>query len=77
MHPLCPDLSSLSDEELHKKHGELMQRLSFAYGQGGTDMYQQLSMLISDYRAEIQRRNQKHLEEMQKQIEARNKALKK
>lgn len=74
MHPLVSDLSKLTDDELHKKHGELMQRLNFAYGRGrNSHMVQQIYMLLDDYRNEIQRRNQKHLEEMQRQIEARQK----
>lgn len=75
MHPLIGNLSSLSDDELHKKHGELMQRLNFSFNRNSY-LTQQLMMILEDYRAEIQRRNQKQLEEMQKLIDAR-KQLKK
>lgn len=63
MHPLSPDLSKLSDEELHKKRGELYNRRVFAYRMGHSQMIQQLELLLFDYDLEVQRRNQKALEE--------------
>jgi len=65
MHPLAPDLSSLSDADLHKKHGELVQRLNQSYHMG-SGLVGQLQMLLDDYNAEIQRRNQQLLDEMAK-----------
>jgi len=56
MHPLSPDLSSLTDADLHKKHGELIKRLYQAQ-RYGSDVAGQLSMLVGDYQLEIQRRN--------------------
>lgn len=64
MHPLSPNLSALSDAELHKKHGELVQRLTQAYRIGPYGIVGQLQMLLDDYNLEIQRRNQKHYEEI-------------
>ena len=66
MHPLAPDLSALSDAELHKKHGELVARLSQAYSIGPYGIIGQLQMLLENYTAEIQRRNAKVMEEMLK-----------
>lgn len=66
MHPLAPDLSNLSDDELHKKRGDLQQKIMFAYRMGQGGMVGQIQLLIADYDAEIQRRNQKLLDEMSK-----------
>jgi hypothetical protein len=66
MHPLAPDLSLLTEEELHKKHGELQTRIMFAYRMGHGDMVGQLQLLIGDYEMEIQRRNQKIMDQLQK-----------
>jgi hypothetical protein len=65
MHPLSPDLSNLSDAELHKKHGELIKRLYQAQ-RYGSDVAFQLNMLMGDYQAEIQRRNAAVMEEARK-----------
>ena len=65
-HPLSPDLTSLSLEELHSKHGELLKKITLAYSWGNAAMVQQLQMLLADYNYEIDVRNQKQLDEMQK-----------
>ena len=65
MHPLAPDLSKLSDEELHTKRGELQNRLGFAYRVGSYDMVEQLQLLLQDYAIEVERRNQKMMEDAQ------------
>ena len=66
MHPLTPDLSGLSDDELHKKRAELSNRMMFAHRMGHGDMIGQIQLLIGDYEMEIQRRNQKMLDDMNK-----------
>ena len=66
MHPLAPDLSNLSDEELHTKRGELMNRMTQAYRFGNADMANQLQLLLQDYAMEVERRNQKMLDQAQK-----------
>ena len=66
MHPLTPDLSNLTDEELYNKRNELQNRLGYAYRAGYSDMVNQLNMLIQDYMLEIERRNQKMLEDARK-----------
>ena len=66
MHPLAPDLSKLTDDELQKKRSELQSRLAFVYRMGNADLVGQLSMLINDYDIEIQTRNQKLMDQMTK-----------
>ena len=73
MHPLAPDLSKLSDDELHskrselqKKRSELQNRLMFVYRTNNSDLISQLQMLIYDYDIEIQTRNQKLMDQMAK-----------
>jgi hypothetical protein len=66
MHPLAPDLSKLSLDELNGKYAELMQRLSLSHRWGRPDMVAQLQLLMQGYQQEIQSRNQKALEAMEK-----------
>lgn len=66
MHPLTPDLSKLTTEELNVKYNELVKRSTFAYRMGRPDIIQQLQMLMEDYQSEISARNQRALEEMEK-----------
>lgn len=65
-HPLTPDLTKLSMEELTNKHSELLKRITYAYRIGQMDMVQQLQMLMDDYQNELNDRNRKQLEEMNK-----------
>jgi hypothetical protein len=65
-HPLTPDLSKLTLDELNSKYGDLLKRTTYAYNIGNPDMVQQLQMLMEDYRNEIDIRNRKQLEEMEK-----------
>jgi hypothetical protein len=64
MHPLAPDLSGISDDELHKKRAELQNRMVFAYRMGQGDIIGQIQLLLGDYDMEIQKRNQKMLDDM-------------
>jgi hypothetical protein len=66
MHPLQPNLVELSNEDLHKKYGDLMMRMTKSYQWGRPDMVAQLQLLAHGYKEEIDRRNEKALEEMQK-----------
>lgn len=66
MHPLSPDLTQLSDTDLHKKYNDLVSRLTQSYRFGSMSVVNQLQMIIDDYRLEIQRRNQKILDDMAK-----------
>jgi hypothetical protein len=64
MHPLAPNLTGLSDDELHKKRAELHNRMTFAYRMGQGDIIGQIQLLLGDYDIEIQKRNQKMLDDM-------------
>ena len=66
MHPLGSDLSNLSDDELHKKYGELQKRFGQAYRFGPQSIIPQIQMLMQDYQYEINLRNQKQLEDLNK-----------
>jgi len=66
VHPLAPDLTKLSDDELHTKRAELQNRMTFAYRMGHGDMVGQLQLLVMDYDMEIQARNQRMLDNLQK-----------
>ena len=66
MHPLGSDLTALSDDELHKKYGELQKRFNQAYRFGPQSIIPQLQMLMQDYQMEIGIRNQKQMAELDK-----------
>lgn len=66
MHPLAPDLSTLTDEELHTKRSDLQNKLSFAYKMGHANLVGQLHLLLDDYSLEVERRNQKMLDQINK-----------
>ena len=65
MHPLVSDLSGLSNEELHKKYNDLMQKYNQAARFGPTSVIPQMQMILENYRYEMDNRNRKTLEEME------------
>lgn len=67
MHPLTPNLTELKDEDLRKKFMELQSRLMQAYSFGKGQLVQQIQMLMEDYQAELNRRQQKQLDELLQQ----------
>jgi hypothetical protein len=66
MHPLTPDLSKLSTEELNNKYGDLLKRITYAMRIGQAEMIEQLQMLLEDYQNELNDRNRRALEDMEK-----------
>ena len=66
MHPLAPDLTTLSDDELQKKYNELNNRINAAYRIGNADLVSQVGMLLEDYRMEMGARQQKMMADLQK-----------
>ena len=66
MHPLTPDLTQLTDADLNKKHSELTSKLTQAYRFGNSQLVYQLQMVMEDYTMEINRRQQKLMEELTK-----------
>ena len=65
-HPLTPDLTKLSMDELTNKINDLGKRMTMAYRWGNPDMVNQLQLMMEDYQIELQERNRKQLEEMEK-----------
>lgn len=65
MHPLVPNLSELSNEDLHKKYNELMQKMNQAYRFGPTSVIPQMQMILENYKHEMDTRNRKVMEEME------------
>ncbi len=66
MHPLSPDLSKLTDDELQQKRGELQNRLMMSYRMGNADLVMQVQLLLGDYDIELQTRNQRMMDQMSK-----------
>ena len=62
MHPLTPDLSGVSTEDLYKKQTELTNKLMFSYRMGQSDLVQQIQLLLDDYRMELEKRNREMLD---------------
>ena len=65
MHPLVPDLAGLSNEDLHKKYNELVQKLNQAHRFGPTSAIPQMQMIIENYKYEMDARNRKIMQEME------------
>jgi hypothetical protein len=76
MHPLSTNLSSLNDDELQKKFGELQRRLIQASRFGPFDLVPQLQMLMDDYQFEISERHRRHMESMEKRAEESGRGFK-
>ena len=66
MHPLTPDLNSLSDEELAKKVQDLSRRMNQAWSSGNGELLQQVQMMLEDYQEELNRRQRKMIEDLSK-----------
>lgn len=65
MHPLVSDLSGLSNEDLHKKYNELMQKYNQAHRFGPSGVIPQMQMILENYRYEMDVRNRKIMQEME------------
>ena len=72
MHPLAPDLSELSNEELYKKYNELNSKFMIAHLVGTGSLVQQMNMLLENYRAEMGRRHEKMLADASKNSNFKN-----
>ena len=68
MHPLSPDLSQLSDQELQNKLNDLNKRLATASRFNNWAMTQQLMMIRDDYHNELVTRQRRQLEEYMKKM---------
>jgi hypothetical protein len=76
MHPLAPDLSTISDDELAKKYNDLNKRLGQAYRSGPSQIIPQIQMLMQDYQYELGRRQQKLMKEMEERADKNGKGFK-
>ena len=76
MHPLSPDLSKLTDEEVASKFNELSKRLGQAYRSGPSQIVPQIQMLMQDYQQELGNRQQKLMKEMEERAEKNGKGFK-
>jgi len=63
-HPLIGDLTVLTDDELREKFNELNKKIGQAYRLGYSDAVYQLQMMFSDYKFELDKRNQKIMDAM-------------
>jgi len=67
MHPLYNDnLNELSDDALHKKHGELLKRMVQASRLGYVDVVRQIQAIIQHLDQEITRRNYETIKKLDK-----------
>jgi hypothetical protein len=66
-HPLLNDLSVLTQDELNKKYAEISKKLFQAQRYGNPAVINQLRMILSDYQYELENRNRKVMEEVEKQ----------
>jgi len=76
MHPLAPDLSTVSDDELAKKFNDLNRRLGQAYRSGPSQIIPQIQMLMQDYQNELGRRQDKLMKEMETRADKNGKGFK-
>lgn len=75
-HPLAPNLTTLTQDELNANYSKLLTQLNAAHRFGRTDIVGQIQMLLQDYQEEINNRSQKAMEEMQKAMEKNSKNFK-
>lgn len=76
MHPLAPDLRDLSIEELMTKYNDLSKRFNQAYRSGPHSIIPQIQMMMEHYQAELNERNRRQLEEMNKKANETGKGFK-
>jgi hypothetical protein len=76
MHPLLPDLSALTDDEIYKKYEELNKRYTQAFRYGPVALIPQIQTLMQDYQSEINRRQQKMIQDMEERANKDGKGFK-
>jgi hypothetical protein len=74
-HPLAPDLSELTDTQLHERYNELMSKMNQAYRFGPTGAIPQMQLMQAHFQEEINKRNVKQLEEIQSKTKDFNKII--
>jgi hypothetical protein len=76
MHPLAPSLHELSMDELTTKYSELQKRMNQAYRFGPQSIIPQIQLMMEHYQAELNERNRKQLEDMNKKANDTGKGYK-
>ena len=66
MHPLTPNLTTLTLEELNTKYSELTKRMLQAQRMGNGSLIHQIGMVLEDYRNEINARQRKIIDDATK-----------
>jgi hypothetical protein len=69
---LIQDLSNLPTEELNTKYNELVKRMLQAQQMGNGSLINQVGMLLEDYRVELSKRQQKILDDANKNANFKN-----
>lgn len=72
LHPLAQDLSGLNNDELLNKYNELNKKFMIASRTGSGSVISQMAMLLEDYRAELQLRQEKLLADANKNPNFKN-----
>jgi predicted Zn-dependent protease len=72
MHPLVQDLSNLSLDELQSKYSDLTKKFLQAQKSGNGNLTHQIMLIIDDYRNEINLRQQKLLDDANKNSNFKN-----
>jgi hypothetical protein len=68
MHPLAPNLSGLSQDELFQKYTDLQKRYNQAWRFGPQSIMPQIKMMMDHYQAELNERSRKQMEEMEQRL---------
>ena len=72
MHPLTPNLTELSLEELQAKYNDLTKKIMQCQRLGNGPLMNQMYMILEDYRAEITTRQQKIYDDINKNPNFKN-----
>jgi hypothetical protein len=70
MHPLAPDVSALSTDELTAKYTQLSKRLNQSQRMGPQSIIPQIQLMMQVYHAELGRRNDKLMAEMEEKMDS-------
>lgn len=72
MHPLVPDLSGLTMDELMLKYNDLNKKMMMAHRVGSNGVLQQMALVLENYRNEISTRQAKILEDVNRKNNFKN-----
>jgi len=72
MHPLAPDLTPLTMDELNEKYNNLVKRMLQVQRTGNASLMNQISMLLEDYKQEMSKRQQKMFDDANKNANFKN-----